>query len=142
MVGPAPKTAADVVKPGDIVLVQPLASDPKGATFALRQIPEVVGAIVAMDPHTGRVLAMTGGYSYEMSQFNRVTQAKRSPARPSSRSSTRRARNGFTPSTLILDAPFVVDQGPGMPNEPTNYDTTTFVGPTPLRVGHREVAAT
>ncbi|MBV8653039.1 MAG: penicillin-binding protein 1A [Alphaproteobacteria bacterium] len=139
-VGPLPKSAADVVKPGDVVLVQPIGNDAKGGSFALRQIPEVSGAIVAMDPHTGRVLAMTGGYSYEMSQFNRVTQAKRQPGSSFKPFVYMAALdNGFTPSTLILDAPFVADQGPGLPKwKPTNYNTTTFAGPTPLRVGVEE----
>jgi penicillin-binding protein 1A len=139
-VGPAPKSAADVVKPGDVVLVQPAATGPKGTNFALRQIPEVSGAIVAMDPHTGRVLAMSGGYSYEMSQFNRVTQAKRQPGSSFKPFVYLAALDsGFTPSTLILDAPFVADQGPGMPKwKPTNYNTTNFAGPTPLRVGVEE----
>ncbi len=128
------------MRPGDVVLVQPMANDPKGTNFALRQIPEVSGAIVAMDPHTGRVLAMTGGYSYEMSQFNRVTQAKRQPGSSFKPFVYLAALdNGFTPSTLVLDAPFVADQGPGLPKwKPTNYNTTNFAGPTPLRVGVEE----
>jgi penicillin-binding protein 1A len=134
-VGPLPKLASDVVKPGDVVLVEKLAGDAK--LYGLRQIPEVSGAIVSMDPHTGRVLAMAGGYSYEMSQFNRATQAKRQPGSAFKPFVYLTAlENGFTPSTLILDAPFVADQGPGLPKwKPTNYNTTSFNGPTPLRVG-------
>jgi penicillin-binding protein 1A len=136
-VGPVPKVAADVVKPGDIVLVEALGGDAKQPLYALRQIPEVSGAIISMDPHTGRVLAMAGGYSYEMSQFNRATQAKRQPGSAFKPFVYLTAlENGFTPSTLILDAPFVADQGPGLPKwKPTNYNTTSFNGPTPLRVG-------
>jgi penicillin-binding protein 1A len=136
-VGAAPKVAADVVKPGDVVLVEALDSDAKQPLYALRQIPEVSGAIISMDPHTGRVLAMAGGYSYEMSQFNRATQAKRQPGSAFKPFVYLTAlENGFTPSTLILDAPFVADQGPGLPKwKPTNYNTTSFNGPTPLRVG-------
>jgi len=136
-VGPVPKVAADVVKPGDVVLVETLAGDAKQPLYALRQIPEVSGALVSMDPHTGRVLAMAGGYSYEMSQFNRATQAKRQPGSAFKPFVYLTAlENGFTPSTLILDAPFVADQGPGLPKwKPTNYNTTSFNGPTPLRVG-------
>jgi penicillin-binding protein 1A len=83
---------------------------------------------------------MTGGYSYEMSQFNRVTQAKRQPGSSFKPFVYMAALdNGFTPSTLILDAPFVADQGPGLPKwKPTNYNTTSFAGPTPLRVGVEE----
>src|SRR5215469_10230157 len=86
--GPAPRGAADVVKPGDVVMVEPLgASSSKseaapakaGAAYTLCQVPEVSGALVAMDPHTGRVLAITGGFSFETSQFDRATQAKRQP---------------------------------------------------------------
>ncbi len=136
-VGPVPKVAADVVKPGDVVLVETLVGDAKQPLYALRQIPEVSGALISMDPHTGRVLAMAGGYSYEMSQFNRATQAKRQPGSAFKPFVYLTAlENGFTPSTLILDAPFVADQGPGLPKwKPTNYNTTSFNGPTPLRVG-------
>jgi penicillin-binding protein 1A len=136
-VGPLPKIAADVVKPGDVVLVEKLAGEAKQPLYGLRQIPEVSGAIISMDPHTGRVLAMAGGYSYEMSQFNRATQAKRQPGSAFKPFVYLTAlENGFTPSTLILDAPFVADQGPGLPKwKPTNYNTTSFNGPTPLRVG-------
>jgi penicillin-binding protein 1A len=136
-VGPVPKSAADVVRPGDVVLVEPLGGDPKQPLYGLRQIPEVSGAIISLDPHTGRVLAMAGGYSYEMSQFNRATQAKRQPGSAFKPFVYLTAlENGFTPSTLILDAPFVADQGPGLPKwKPTNYNTTSFSGPTPLRVG-------
>jgi penicillin-binding protein 1A len=169
-VGASPKSAADVAKPGDVVLVEALAgdkiaekapdktggkppaqadktppadktpSDKKVPLFGLRQIPEVSGALVVLDPHTGRVLAMTGGYSYDMSQFNRVTQAKRQPGSAFKPIVYMAALDsGFTPSTLILDAPFVADQGPGLPKwKPTNYNTTTFAGPTPLRVGVEE----
>jgi penicillin-binding protein 1A len=147
-VGAAPKSAADVAKPGDVVLVEGLdgggntkGNDGKGLLrFGLRQIPEVSGALVAIDPHTGRVLAMSGGYSYDMSQFNRVTQAKRQPGSSFKPFVYLAALdNGFTPSTLILDAPFVADQGPGLPKwKPTNYNTTSFAGPTPLRVGVEE----
>jgi penicillin-binding protein 1A len=136
-VGAPPRQASDVVKPGDVVLVEPAEKDGR---FALRQIPQVSGALVVLDPHTGRVLAMVGGYSYEMSQFNRVTQAKRQPGSAIKPFVYMAALdNGFTPSTLILDAPFVADQGPGLPKwKPTNYNTTKFSGPTPLRVGVEE----
>src|SRR5690606_6450971 len=81
---PKPKTPADVVSPGDIIAVSHETVDAEGkplpaGTYALRQLPEVQGGIVAMDPHTGRVLAMVGGYSFQINQFNRVTQAYRQP---------------------------------------------------------------
>ena len=135
--GPVPANPAAALSPGDVVLVEPLGKD--GASFALRQIPAVSGALVALDPHTGRILAMTGGFSYEMSQFDRATQAKRqtgSAIKPFIYLAA--LDNGFTPSTLVLDAPFVVDQGPGLPKwNPTNYEHH-FYGPVPLRVGIEE----
>ncbi|HEY0526928.1 MAG TPA: penicillin-binding protein 1A [Stellaceae bacterium] len=157
-VGPPPRSAADVVKPGDVVLVDgPLhsaaspppagrtaaaAASPAGAAavpaFALKQVPNVSGGFVAMDPHTGRILALVGGYSYDMSQFDRAFQAKRQPGSSFKPFVYLAALDhaGFNPSSLILDAPFVVDQGPGLPKwKPTNYNTTRFSGPTPLRVG-------
>ena len=93
-VGPPPSRPADVVQAGDVVLVEPVAKSEDGKerygpeTFALRQMPKVEGALVAMDPHTGRVLAMQGGFSYARSQFNRATRRCASRARRSSRSST------------------------------------------------------
>jgi penicillin-binding protein 1A len=138
-VGPAPKSAADVLKVGDVVLVEGLAGGDgkREASFGLRQLPNVSGALVSLDPHTGRVLAIAGGYSYEMSQFDRATQAKRQPGSSFKPFVYLAALDhGFTPTTLVLDAPFVVDQGPGLPKwKPTNYNTTKFSGPTPLRVG-------
>ncbi len=92
-----------------------------------------------MDPHTGRVLAMDGGFSYEMSQFDRATQAKRqtgSAIKPFIYLAA--LDHGYTPSTIVLDAPFVVDQGPGLPKwDPSNYEHK-FYGPVPLRVGIEE----
>ncbi|WP_277214258.1 penicillin-binding transpeptidase domain-containing protein, partial [Isoptericola croceus] len=84
-------------------------------SFSLRQIPDINGALVALDPHTGRVLAMVGGYSFAASEFNRVTQAMRQPGSAFKPIVYLAALDyGFTPSTLILDAPFVIDQGPGL----------------------------
>ena len=137
-VGPPPRQPEDVVRPGDVVLVERLAdAGSAGALYGLRQIPEVSGGLVVIDPNTGRVLAMAGGYDWTMSQFDRVTQAKRQPGSAIKPFVYMAALdNGFTPSTLILDAPIVIDQGPGLPKwKPTNYNTTKFSGPTPLRVG-------
>ncbi len=136
--GPAPREAKDVVSKGDTILVENLNKPGRKGEplYALRQMPAVSGAVVALDPHTGRVLALSGGFSYEMSQFNRATQAKRQPG-----SSIKpfiylaALDHGFTPASLVLDAPFVVDQGPGLPKwNPTNY-THKFYGPLTLRVG-------
>jgi penicillin-binding protein 1A len=104
--------------------------------YSLRQIPEIDGALVALDPHTGRVLAMSGGYDYEKSQFNRAVQARRQPGSAFKPFVYLAALDaGFTPSTLILDAPFVIDQGPGLPKwRPANY-TKKFYGPSTMRLG-------
>jgi penicillin-binding protein 1A len=145
--GPYPRGAADVVKPGDVVMVDPVnavkveANGGKAAgLYTLCQVPEVSGALVAMDPHTGRVLAISGGFSFATSQFDRATQAKRQPG-----SSIKpfvyltALDNGFTPSTLVVDGPISLPQGPGLPMwSPSNYtkrgQEVRFRGPTPLRV--------
>ena len=94
------------------------------ANIRLRQVPEVSGAMVVMDPLTGRVLAMVGGFSYDQSQFNRATQALRQPGssfKPIVYAAA--LDNGYTPSTLVLDAPIEIDQGPGIGVwRPENYE--------------------
>ncbi|MSP52118.1 MAG: penicillin-binding protein 1A [Alphaproteobacteria bacterium] len=134
-VGPRASHARDVVSVGDIVLVEPVSSGALN-TYALRQIPDVGGGLVALDPHTGRVLAMIGGYDFGESQFNRVTQAKRQPGsafKPIIY--TAALDNGFTPSSLVLDGPIVIDQGPGLGKwRPSNY-SPEFYGPSTLRLG-------
>jgi penicillin-binding protein 1A len=147
--GPYPRGATDVVKPGDVVMVGPIqASASKGeaastrptAAFTLCQVPEVSGALVAMDPHTGRVLAISGGFSFEISQFDRATQAKRqtgSTIKPFIFLTA--LDHGFTPSTLIDDSPISLPQGPGLPMwTPRNYtkegQEVKYRGPTPLRI--------
>ena len=142
--GPPVRQPADVLAPGDVVVVEAVTASgadadakpyPEG-TFALRQIPEIEGALVALDPHTGRVLAMTGGHDYRTSQFNRATQAMRQPGSAFKPLVYLAALDsGFSPSTLILDAPFVVDQGPGLPKwRPDNY-AKRFYGPSTMRLG-------
>ncbi len=106
------------------------------AEFALRQIPDVEGAIVAMDPHTGRVLAMVGGYDFATSEFNRATQAERQPGsafKPFVYASA--LEQGFTPSSLVLDAPFVMDQGEGQGKWKPGNSGNKFYGPSTLRLG-------
>ncbi|MCP5363920.1 MAG: penicillin-binding protein 1A [Hyphomicrobiales bacterium] len=131
-VGPAPQTPSDVLDVGDVIAVE---ADENGA-YALYQIPAIDGALVALDPHTGRVLAMSGGLSYERSEFNRATQARRQPGsafKPIVYLAAMEA--GLTPATVIMDAPIVIEQGPGLPPwSPSNY-TNKFYGPTTLRVG-------
>jgi penicillin-binding protein 1A len=139
--GPKVKRADQVIKPGDVIWVEAVTETAKGApvppgVFALRQIPDVDGGIIALDPHTGRVLAMSGGYAAARSSFNRATQARRQPGsafKPFVYLAGLEA--GFTPATRILDAPFVLDQGPGRKKwKPANY-TKKFYGPTPMRIG-------
>ena len=139
--GPSLKQPSDALSKGDVIWVKPVTETAKGDkyqpnTYALRQIPEVQGAIVSLDPHTGRVLAMVGGYSYANSQFNRATQAKRQPGSAFKPFVYLAAFDeGYTPSTLILDAPFVQDQGPGLPKwRPSNY-AKKFYGPSTMRLG-------
>ena len=104
--------------------------------ITIMQIPLVNGAIVAIDPHTGKVLALSGGFSFVLSEFNRATQAKRqsgSAFKPFVYIAA--LKEGYTPSTLILDAPYVVDQGPGQPKwKPSNY-TDKFYGLSTMRTG-------
>ncbi|GEO80903.1 penicillin-binding protein 1A [Pararhodospirillum oryzae] len=139
--GAQPRKPADVLKVGDVVLVEAVSANAKGkaypnGTFALRQMPDVEGALVAMDPHTGRVLAMVGGFSRARSEFNRATQAKRQPGSSFKPFVYLAALDhGYTPATLILDAPFVYDPGPGQPLwRPKNYGGE-YYGPTTLRMG-------
>lgn len=139
--GPTPKKPADVLQPGDLVLVEPVTEGNGGKvkypanTYGLRQMPDVSGGFIALDPHTGRVLAMSGGFSYEISQFNRVTQAMRQPGSSFKPFVYMAALdNGFTPASIVLDAPFVVDQGAAGKWKPSNY-SEQFYGPTPMRVG-------
>ena len=164
-VGAFPRGAGDVVKPGDVVMVAPIEA-PSGlpaagdtgakargggdaakskaaanrappAGFTLCQVPEVSGALVVIDPHTGRVLAISGGFSFAISQFDRATQAYRqtgSAIKPFVFLTA--LDHGFTPSTLVSDAPISLPQGPGLPMwSPTNYEADRFRGPTPLRIG-------
>ncbi len=99
--------------PGDVVYVEP--TDLTNGQYRLRQIPEVGGAIVVMDPYTGRVFAMVGGFSFDQSEFNRATQAFRQPGssfKPIVYATA--LDNGYTPSSIILDEPISIDQGPGL----------------------------
>jgi len=132
--GRAPTKVSQVLNPGDVVYVEPAKI---AGQFRLHQVPEVSGAIVAMDPWTGRVLAMVGGFSYDQSQFNRATQALRQPGssfKPFVYATA--LDNGYTPSTLVVDGPVEIDQGPGIGVwRPENYDAGKYLGPSTLRTG-------
>jgi penicillin-binding protein 1A len=128
------KTADQILAVGDVVYVEPVGEDKPGE-YQLRQPPQVQGALVAMDPHTGRVLAMVGGFSYAESQFNRATQAYRQPGssfKPFVYAAA--LDNGYTPSSVVLDAPIKVDQGALGVWEPKNYGDG-YAGPSTLRLG-------
>ncbi len=116
------KTAKQILSPGDVIYVEPMTD--KSGQYRLRQIPAVSGALVAMDPQTGRVLAMVGGFSFDLSKFNRATQAQRQPGsafKPFVYAAA--IDNGYTPSDLVLDAPIEIDLGPGQSIwKPENFD--------------------
>jgi penicillin-binding protein 1A len=135
--GPRPTTPQEVVKPGDAFFVEPMPAPAKTGEYGLRQVPEVNGAIVVMDPHTGRVLAMSGGFSYASSQFDRAMQAQRQPGssfKPFVYATA--LDNGYTPVSKVLDAPFEMDQGPGLGIwRPENFEKGDYLGDTTLRRG-------
>jgi penicillin-binding protein 1A len=132
-VGAAPKSPTDVVKPGDVIYVERVDN---AGNYGLRQVPEVNGAIVVMDPHTGRVFALSGGFSFASSQFDRAMQAQRQPGsafKPFVYAAA--LDNGYTPISKILDAPVAFPQGPGLPMwTPKNYEKH-FLGLATLRRG-------
>ena len=135
-------TDVEIATTNDEIESEEVAADadaevaPRPEIYALRQVPEVSGALIAMDPHTGRVLAMTGGWSFATSEFNRATQALRQPGSAFKPFVYMAAlENGYTPATIILDAPIVIDQGPGLPLwKPENY-SQQFYGPSTMRLG-------
>jgi penicillin-binding protein 1A len=139
--GPQITHPEQVVAPGDVVWAEALAAEEADTSaaprrYTLRQPPEVEGAVVALNPHTGRVLAVSGGYSFKRSVFNRATQALRQPGsalKPFIYLAG--LASGLTPSSIFLDAPIVLDQGPGLGKwKPVNY-SNQFYGPSTLRLG-------
>jgi len=159
-IGGAPRRMADVAQAGDVIMIEPAprtaASAPAPAPAAqgrnaagqqqaarptpaertdrvlLRQVPLVQGALVSLDVNTGRILAMVGGWSFEMSQFNRVTQAQRQPGSSFKPFVYLTALSkGISPSQRFLDAPFVLDQGAGGRWRPGNFGLD-FSGPVTL----------
>jgi penicillin-binding protein 1A len=127
------KKLGDILKVGDVVYVSPVAGRPDH--YTLQQVPALAGALVAMDPRTGRVLAMVGGFSYAESEFNRATQALRQPGssfKPIVYSAA--LDNGYTPASVVLDAPIEVVNSDGSVWRPENY-AQSFYGPQTLRKG-------
>jgi penicillin-binding protein 1A len=140
-VGGYPQRPRDVVAVGDVIVVEPVTiganNKPYPArSYSLRQVPNVEGGVMVMEPQTGRVLAMAGGWSYQRSQFNRAVQASRQPGSSFKPFVYLAAMDaGLTPSTIVLDAPFVYDPGYGQPIwRPGNYEGD-FVGPATVRFG-------
>ncbi len=135
--GAPPKQPADVLALGDVIYVAPKDAANVAGAWTLMQIPEVGGGLVAMDPHTGRVLAVAGGFSYAMSQFDRAVQARRQPGsafKPLVYAAA--LDNGYKPTSIVLDAPIEIDQGPGKEAwKPENYQKDKSFGPTTLRSG-------
>lgn len=124
---------AAALNPGDVVYVERVAG--ANGEFRLRQVPEVSGGLVAMDPHTGRVHAIVGGFSFDQSQFNRATQARRQPGSSYKPFVFAAALdNGYTPSTIVLDEPITIVNPGSEPWSPTNYDGRP-TGPRTLRFG-------
>ena len=126
------KEFKDLLKVGDLIYVKKV----KDNFYSLKQLPKINGGIVVMDPYTGRVLALSGGFSFKSSEFNRATQALRQPGSAFKPFVYALAlENKFTPSSLVLDAPLVLDQGVDLKKwKPENYGKK-FYGPSTLRVG-------
>ena len=146
--GKRPKKVADVLNVGDVIFVAPrrprakkgkrkaLSEQDVAGQWRLMQVPQIGGGITVMDPHTGRILALVGGFSFASSNFNRATQAMRQPGssfKPFVYATA--LDNGYSPSTVILDAPLAIEQGPGLDVwRPQNYGKK-FYGPSTLRTG-------
>ena len=122
---------------GDVVYVAPKDAANIIGTWSLMQIPEIGGGLVAMDPHTGRVLTVVGGFSFAMSQFDRAIQAKRQPGssfKPFVYATA--LDNGYKPTSIIVDAPIEIEQGSGQEIwKPNNYEKDKSAGPSTLRFG-------
>ncbi|MFN3868791.1 MAG: penicillin-binding protein 1A [Hyphomicrobiaceae bacterium] len=135
--GAVPKAITDVLEIGDVIYVAPKDPQNLAGAWSLMQVPEVQGGLVALDPHTGRVLAVAGGFSFELSQFDRAVQARRQPGsafKPLVYAAA--LDNGYKPTSIILDAPIEIEQGPGKDVwRPENYEKNKSYGPTTLRLG-------
>lgn len=132
--GKAPKTATDILKPGDVIRVIATTQENK-PVWRLAQIPAIQGALISLDPNDGAILSLVGGYDYYLSKFNRVTQAKRQPGSGFKAIIYSAALEaGFTAASLINDAPIVINN-PTLETawRPENY-SGKFYGPTRLRM--------
>ena len=132
-VGWVSQPLSQILSVGDVIYVEPVAD--QDGVYALRQVPEIEGGLVAMDPRTGRVLAMVGGFSFAESEFNRATQAMRQPGssfKPFVYAAA--LDNGYTPASVILDAPLEIVNADGSVWRPENY-AQQFYGPQTLRRG-------
>jgi penicillin-binding protein 1A len=128
------KKLETVLNVGDVVYVSPVPDE--NGIYTLEQVPEIEGAITAMDPRTGRVLAMVGGFSFDASEFNRATQAMRQPGsaiKPIVYSAA--LDNGYTPASVVLDAPVEIVNADGSTWAPENYESGQYYGPQTLRQG-------
>ncbi len=146
--GPVITSLNQVVKVGSVIMLEPKPvkeeqgkegdkAEDKTPTYILRQVPDIQGALIALNPHTGRILAMQGGWNYRYggSEFNRATQASRQPGSAFKPFVYLAALDkGFTPATLILDAPFVLEDEIAGTWKPSNY-SNEFYGPSTLRKG-------
>ncbi len=126
------KEFKNLFKKGDIIYVKKISE----GNYSLKQYPNVNGGIVVMDPYSGRVLALSGGFSFKKSEFNRASQAKRQPGSAFKPFIYALAlENNFLPTSLVLDAPIVLDQGNDLKMwKPENYGKK-FYGPSTLRTG-------
>jgi len=133
----APQAVTDILAPGDVIYIAPKDDSNLAGVWSLMQIPEIGGGLIALDPHTGRVLAVVGGFSFAMSQFDRAIQAKRQPGssfKPIVYAAA--IDNGYKPTSIVLDAPIEIEQGPGQDIwKPENYEKEKSAGPSTLRVG-------
>jgi len=135
--GRKPRRVTDVINVGDVIYVAPSDPDDVTGNWELMQVPDVGGGLVVMDPHTGRVLAVVGGFSFSVSQFDRAIQARRQPGsafKPLVYAAA--LDNGYKPTSIVLDAPIEIEQGPGQEIwRPENYNKSRSYGPSTLRLG-------
>ena len=131
-----PRAVTDVLKVGDVIWVAPKDPARPNSVWSLMQLPEIDGGLVVMDPHTGRVLAVVGGFSFSGKQFDRALQGKRQPGsvfKPIVYAAA--LENGYKPTDLVLDEPIEIDLGHGKTWTPKNYEGGSGAGPQTLRAG-------